>query len=77
MFAFFILRKLWSKQICSLSVHFNIIAIVYLEQYSALTDETELKLNEADRVAEWTTDRYSHEEVFGRVRERKNGREKI
>lgn len=53
------------------------LVVLSLEQYSALTDETELKLNEADRVAESTTDRYSHEEVFGRVRERINERKKI
>jgi prevent-host-death family protein len=53
------------------------LVVLSLEQYSALTDETELKLNEADRVAESMTNRYSQEEVFGRVRERINGREKI
>ncbi|MBK5263028.1 MAG: type II toxin-antitoxin system Phd/YefM family antitoxin [Peptostreptococcaceae bacterium] len=43
------------------------LVVLSLEQYAALTDEIELKLNEADRVAESTTERYSHEEVFGRV----------
>ena len=53
------------------------LVVLSLEQYAALTDEIEIKLNEADRVAEATTERYSHGEVFGRVRERINGSGKI
>ena len=53
------------------------LVVLSLEQYAALTDEIELRLNEADRVAESTTERYSPEEVFGRVRERINGSRKI
>jgi hypothetical protein len=41
-----------------------------LEQYSALTDEIEYKLAEADKLAELTDVRYSADEVFGRVRKR-------
>ncbi len=44
-----------------------------LEQYAALTDEVELKLDEADRAASATNVRYTEEEVFGRVRERIHG----
>ena len=51
------------------------MVVMSLEQYSALTDELELKLDEADRAAALTTERYTGEEVFqrvrGRIRERK------
>ncbi|MDW7661375.1 MAG: type II toxin-antitoxin system Phd/YefM family antitoxin [Bacillota bacterium] len=53
------------------------LVVLSLEQYAALTEEIEIKLYEADRVAESTTTRYSHEETFGRVRERINGSKKI
>ena len=45
-----------------------------LRQYAALTDEVELRLDEADRAAELDPARYTEEEVFGRVRARINGR---
>ena len=35
-----------------------------LEQYSQLTNKIEEKLDEADRIAASTEERYSHEEVF-------------
>lgn len=44
-----------------------------LEKYAELTDEAELKLDEADREAEQTDIRYRHEEVFSRVRARMDG----
>ncbi len=53
------------------------LVVLSLEQYCALTDEIEFQLNKADRVAESTTTRYNHEEVFGRARERINGSKKI
>lgn len=53
------------------------LVVLSLEQYSALTDEIEVKLSEADRVAESTTIRYNHKETFGRVRERINGSKKV
>ncbi len=46
------------------------MVVMSLEQYSALTDEWELKLDEADRAAALSDTRYSGEEVFGRVRKR-------
>lgn len=46
------------------------MVVMSLEQYSALTDEIELKLDEADRAAALSDVRYSGEEVFGRVRKR-------
>ncbi len=44
------------------------MVLMSLEQYSSLTDEIEIKLDEADRQAELSDKRYSLEEVFGRVR---------
>lgn len=46
------------------------MVVISLEQYSKLTDELELKLDEADRAAGLSDTRYSGEEVFGRVRKR-------
>ena len=50
------------------------MVVLSLEQYAALTDEVELRLDEADRAAELDPERYTEEEVFGRVRARINGR---
>lgn len=44
------------------------MVLMSLEQYSSLTDEIEIKLDEADIQAELSDKRYSLEEVFGRVR---------
>lgn len=46
------------------------MVVLSLEQYAALTDEIELRLDEADRAAELDPTRYTEEEVFGRVRAR-------
>ncbi len=53
------------------------MVVLSLEQYAALTDEVELKLDEADRAASATNVRYTEEEVFGRVRERIHGRQAL
>ena len=45
-----------------------------LQQYAALMDDIELKLDQADKVAEANDVRYTAEEVFDRARERVNGR---
>ena len=50
------------------------MVVMSLERYSALTDEVELKLDEADRMADSTDVRYSGDEVFKRVRGRIHGR---
>jgi PHD/YefM family antitoxin component YafN of YafNO toxin-antitoxin module len=47
------------------------MVILSMEQYTALTSEAdyiETKLDEADRAAEASDVRYSHEEVFSRIR---------
>ena len=45
-----------------------------IEQYTAVKDEIELKMDEADRIAESYDIRYGAEEVFSRVRSRINGK---
>ena len=41
-----------------------------LEKYSELTDDIAVKMDEADRAADSSDVRYSHEEVFSRLRKR-------
>ena len=48
--------------------------VLGLEQYAALTDEIEMKLDEADRAAALSEIRYTEDEVFGRVRNRIHGK---
>ena len=53
------------------------MVVLSLEQYAALTDEVELRLDEADRAAAADSVRYTEEEVFGRVRGRLHGRKAL
>ena len=53
------------------------MVVLSLEQYSALTDDVELKLDEADKEAALTDVRYTEEEVFQRVKERIHGRKTL
>lgn len=53
------------------------MVVLSLEQYSALTDDVELALDEADQAAVLSDTRYSGEEVFGRVRRRIREREAL
>ena len=53
---------------------YGTMVVMDLQQYAALTDDIELKLDEADKVAEADDERYTAEEVFDRARERVNGR---
>lgn len=46
------------------------MVVLSLEQYAALTDEIELKLDEADKAATADSTRYTEDEVFSRVRSR-------
>lgn len=46
------------------------MAVLSLEQYAALTDEAEMKLDEADKTAAADSVRYTEDEVFSRVRNR-------
>ena len=47
------------------------MVVMSIEKYSKLIDSIDAKLDEADELASLTDVRYSHEEVFSRVR-RKN-----
>lgn len=47
-----------------------------IEQYSAIIDDIEHKLNEADEVANKSDVRYSASKVFGKVRSSINERKK-
>jgi len=53
------------------------MVVLSLEQYSALTDEIERKLNEADRAAAEDSVRLTEEEVFDAVRGRIHGRKAL
>lgn len=53
------------------------MVVLSLEQYAALTDEVELRLDEADRAAAADGIRYTEEEVFGRVRNRLHERKAL
>ena len=51
---------------------YGAMVVMSLEQYSLLTENTEAKLDEADRLAATSEKRLSHHEVFGDVRRRLN-----
>ena len=51
------------------------MVVMSIEQYAALTDEIELKLDEADKAAALSDTRYTADEVFSRARRRVHGRE--
>lgn len=53
------------------------MVVMSLEQYSMLTDDIEVKLDEADFAADVSEERYSADEVFGRVRGRIHGRKAL
>lgn len=50
------------------------MVVLDLKQYAALTDDIEMKLDEADMAAEADKIRYAADEVFSRVRERIHGK---
>ena len=56
---------------------YGTMVLMSLEQYSALTDDTEKKLDEADDLAASSTNRLSKSEVFDSVRRRINEQGKI
>jgi len=51
---------------------YGTMVVMSLEKYSEITDGIELKLDEADYAAEMSDVRYTHDEVFGRLRSRRN-----
>ena len=48
---------------------YGTMVVMSLEKYSEITDEVELKLDEADILAQQSSIRYSNEEIFGGIRE--------
>jgi prevent-host-death family protein len=56
---------------------YGTMVIMSIEQYSALTEGIEHKLDEADETAEKSDVRYFASQVFGRVRNRIHEREKV
>lgn len=56
---------------------YGTMVIMSVEQYSALTENIEHKLDEADETAEKSDVRYSASQVFGRVRSMINEHEKV
>lgn len=51
---------------------YGAMVVMSLEKYAELTDDIEIKLDEADRAAASSDIRYTHEEVFSRLRGKSN-----
>ena len=47
---------------------YGAMVVLSLEKYAELTDDIELKLDEADRAATASSIRYTHDEVFTRLK---------
>jgi len=47
---------------------YGAMVVMSLKQYAALTDDVESKLDEADIAAAMSDVRYTHEEVFSRLK---------
>ena len=47
---------------------YGAMVVLSLEEYASLVDNVEMKLDEADKIAEITEERLSHEDVFRNVR---------
>jgi prevent-host-death family protein len=56
---------------------YGTMVVMSLEHYAALTEDVEAKLDEADYIAETTTERYTADEVFARVKKRIKSHEEI
>lgn len=56
---------------------YGTMVVMSLEHYTALTEDVEANLDEADYIAETTTERYTADEVFDRVMKRIDSHEKI
>ena len=53
---------------------YGAMVVLSLEEYASLTDNVEMKLDEADRQAAATEERLSHETVFSRARNAVHGK---
>ena len=47
---------------------YGVMVVLSLEKFAELTDDLELRLDEADRAAAADHIRYTHDEVFSRLR---------
>lgn len=56
---------------------YGAMVVMSLEKYAELTDDIELKLDEADKAAALDDTRYTLDETFTRIRENINGGKKI
>ena len=52
---------------------YGTMVVMSLEKYAELTGDTELKLDEADHAAAASNVRYTHDEVFTRLKDGING----
>jgi len=52
---------------------YGAMVVLSLRKYAELTDDVEMKLDEADYVAESTDVRYTHNDVFSRLKEGLDG----
>ena len=53
---------------------YGAMVVLSLEKYSDLTNDVEMKLDVADRMAESTAERRTHEDVFRNIRSSIHGR---
>ncbi len=53
---------------------YGAMVVLSLAEYAALTSDIEMKLDEADKMAESTEERYTHQQVFENARKAINGR---
>lgn len=53
---------------------YGAMVVLSLEEYASLVDNVEMKLDEADKIAETTEERLSHDDVFRSVRSVIHGR---
>ena len=53
---------------------YGAMVVLSLEDYSNLTNNVEIKLDEADKMAESTAERRTHEDVFHNIRSSIHGR---
>ena len=56
---------------------YGAMVVLSLEEYASLVDNVEMKLDEADKIAETTEERLSHDDVFRNVRSVIHDKQKI
>lgn len=56
---------------------YGAMVVLNLEEYASLSENAEMKLDEADRIAQTSEQRLSHDEVFQKVRRTLHGKHKV